>query len=279
MTEECRAATEDGRVEPARKYSRSRKTEVLLRVVQDELCKMELSKMSPEGPLAPLASMDVHGVLICGYKRSGKTTLAAYMQCADVGVGEHRPQYTVLAAPGTVTPPWIRRPVEFGHSFAELLYEWINGEYADELQSCLKRYKTFDDFKDVPVSELYGYSFRTLLLDRGEAMRAENPNVFAEDVLNRAARHGRPFVVSDLRFENELECMRQALPAALCSVRLYFSGALVPAPDHRAEHDLDQLRTDYVIIRRGDQEQQRRERELLVAQFPQYSNFVAQWDY
>ena len=58
----------------------------------------------------------------------------------------------------------------------------------------------------------------------------------------------------------------------MCSRNHYIAAEVHVTAEKKMGHELDQLRTDYVIIRHGYQEQ-------LVAQFLQYSNFVAQWEY
>jgi hypothetical protein len=186
----------------------------------------------------------------CGYKRTGKTTfcsnLAQYrfeydwqIYCAheDVGKTKHR----LLSFVDSDT-----------------------GAFADAIKSRVR----FDlgylgDFeKDKDTLFIGGKLLRQHLIDTGATGRAWNQGYWVNQLL-LAHANAKRLIVSDFRFKNEY----YYAPATPFTVRLFRSDVPVPAPDIGSEHDLDQFRTNAVLV------PSERDFEQCCDYFPMYSSY------
>jgi hypothetical protein len=104
----------------------------------------------------------------------------------------------------------------------------------------------------LPAEYSTAQSPRDLLIQHAAAMRATNPNVYAEAVAaSILLNHGLRHVISDWRYPNEFEHIRDTLGPTFTLVRIRIErGSVTPSADP-TEHYLDEVAMDTVIHNDG----------------------------
>lgn len=191
--------------------------------------------------------------MICGYKKTGKDTLAQYL---SEDIHNRWGSFIILANPrlDSVTPVW--KYITPGH--------WRRDSFADEIrreiETCypamvsairIAHGHDYDRIKEIkydcPTDQsLHGKSIRDLMLYIGRRTPDVNPDRWVEIVSDRIQESGKHTVISDFRFPNEYEFMKTRF--SVTTVRIFRMDVEVPPMDHPAEHDLDNFPTDYVLV-------------------------------
>ena len=196
--------------------------------------------------------MDEQAIMVCGYRGTGKDYLAAQLSNDPIPFnwkvyGHDDAEFIDIGVP--------RVRVSFADELKRQVMEAEGiepGTYSEELKSTVIR---------------DGLTFRDILIDVATKKRAEVPTYWAEYAIKRFLEshgEGTPFIVTDWRFPNELEYLR-SIQISPITIRVYCP--TVPRVDTESETALDDVLTDFVLVRGGVGGQ-------MMAQFPQYAGYV-----
>lgn len=129
-----------------------------------------------------------------------------------------------------------------------------------------------DDEKDVKQFIHYRtgdlVSSRDIHIEWGGIRRSEDPDYWCKEAFKRVEFDKGCCVVTDWRYHNEAEYTHHSYD--VITVRLYRSDVPVPDPRIESEHNLDNYRTDFLLLR----DDVDGEYEKAVEIFPQYIGYV-----
>jgi len=174
-------------------------------------------------------------VLLCGYRRHGKDTLAR-----DMMRGAVHGSWTLCDPSGGLEDEWRAGEVA-SVAFASALKRCVT----DELGVSVEQLELAKDEK-VPGRE---ETYRDVLIRVGAERRRADADVWCKKALlnERGEPRFARVVVTDFRFANELAFVRKLYPRVL-TVRVCARSAEVPPYDVESEHTLDGLTTDALAL-------------------------------
>lgn len=156
-------------------------------------------------------------ILLSGWKRSGKTTAAEYLE------DNHSMTHLSIAAP---------------------LKDMVAEKY-----DIPRSYMDDQNRKEVPLLKYPGWSPRDILILEGNTARQVDPLFWVRQVAREMyARPAENFVIADVRYPNEIECFKEHLKEVR-TVRINRE-AVAPSKDP-SERSLDSYAFDYSIDNTG----------------------------
>jgi hypothetical protein len=124
---------------------------------------------------------------ITGERQTGKNTLSEYIKSSNIFVLKHKKiEIKSFAA----------KLKDITHEIFPLVQ---NGDY----------YETNAQHKELIIPE-YNMSPRDIWIKVGQELRAINPNVFVEYLINSIASYNKHYIISDVRFQNEIDYLKKA---------------------------------------------------------------------
>ena len=202
--------------------------------------------------------------LVCGYRRTGKDTLAAQIN------DPHPIQVFTWHAYG--------EPIENGStgkifrihpsrqiSFARKLKE--------EVREMLDLDPDFDMEPHKDSLKIQGKLLRQHLIDHGITRREQDPNYWCKAAFEDV-NSGESIIVTDWRFPNEYDYVLNWVNCrsniTLQTVRVFRKDVPIP-PNTPSERSLDTIQTDFVLLPQINEED---ERKALASHFPQYIGYI-----
>jgi thymidylate synthase (FAD) len=166
-------------------------------------------------------------VLLIGYRRTGKDTLA---DALIKGVNIKETLYPACIT----TLPTLYKPMRLG--------------LADQLKKDVSQmigYPVTDNNKDKNVN---GLTVRDILIQHGTDMRNKDEDYWVNIVLDEIGKNpNRDIIITDCRFGNEITKFKSLLDRDVITVRLYRSSVPVPDLSINSEHELDNFKADHLI--------------------------------
>lgn len=170
-----------------------------------------------------------HCLFICGYKRTGKDTLAT---CLNEG---HTQSYLFYVRPGLRWSPDMYKGIP-RRAFAEAV--------KNEVSSLLGRPFPDDSRKDEICPEYYPFTYRGLCIAVAERRKREVGSHYWAEQLHK--NYNSPLIISDWRFKAEYDYMKTV--SSLRTLRIYRSKVEVPKASEVTEHELDDVITDVLVV-------------------------------
>ena len=205
--------------------------------------------------------------LITGYKGSGKDTLYKSYVNNDTRIkwAVYQNQWKQVSFPNINA-----KRLAFADEVKKLVYqklveEGILNKEVNPLDDSLKEkvLKTGKTFRDYCIELSMGTTFG----------RSMDKDVWVKKVYQEMlddVSTGNAFVITDWRFQNEKEFLLYKNNVSLTTVRVFRRCVPIPSIDDKTEHDLDRLRTDFLVLPGEDTES---EYEAATKIFPQYLGY------
>lgn len=175
-------------------------------------------------------------ILVIGYRRTGKDTLAdALINNRDIK--ELYPKYLT-------TLPKLHKPMKIA--------------LADQLKEDVKNilgYPITEENKDKKL-EVFPHGFnlsdestnRDILIQHGMNMRKLDPDYWIKIVVNKIDQYPeRDIIITDCRFRNEVQYFKALKDSEVLTVRLFRDSVPIPPLDLPSEHDLDEYHADHLL--------------------------------
>lgn len=188
--------------------------------------------------------------LIAGYKRTGKDTLVKMFN-------QEQPfNWLVYSNGGDKFDPQPANRIGFADKLREEVDNilGINTENLD-----------YDEFKETIVKD--GKTYRDFLIEHAAVRRNENIDYWVSIAFDWKSLTNDNICITDWRYPNELEYLKQFDNLTVRTIRLYRSEVPIPPPEVISEHQLDDLLTDYLLVTSED------EFEKACSVFPQYKSY------
>lgn len=203
-------------------------------------------------------------ILICGYRRTGKDTFFTKLSSNTNDLFHWR----IYKHPNTLNL-YIDHTLTYQRTaFADALKEEASIIYGIPIiiPDADKDIKQFIHYQ---TRELV--SARDIHIEWGAIRRSEDPDYWCKEAFKRAALSSNDSccAVTDWRFTNEAGYTLDNYDNVL-TVRLYRSDVPVPDSSIQSEHDLDNYRTDFLLLR----DDVDGEYEKAIERFPQYIGYV-----
>ena len=190
--------------------------------------------------------------VVCGYKRTGKDTLVKMFN-EDINFN------------------WI---IYSSDNHKLKINNVIRIGLADELRLEVgKIYNIsesidYDTFKETMIRD--GKTYRDILIEHGAFRREQNINYWVDKCLNKLKMNNGSIMITDWRYLNELEYMLKNLKNII-TIRLYRSNVPYPPDNVISEHQLDDVKTDFLLVPKINTEEEFKKACDL---FPQYKNYT-----
>lgn len=204
--------------------------------------------------------------LVCGYRRTGKDTFFIKISSSPGNKLETLFKWRVFA----LNPSHIKFD-EFNSvrtAFADSLKEEASEEYNIPLvvPDVDKDIKQFVHYKSEAT-----VSARDIYLEWGAIRRTQDPDYWCKAAFKKVSLNEKiNCVVTDWRYRNEATHVLNNYQN-VTTVRLWRSDVPEPPAHIDSEHDLDNYRTDILLLRDDMEGELQKAKE----KFPQYVNYVA----
>ena len=191
--------------------------------------------------------------LICGYKRTGKDTLVKMCN------GDEEFKWVVYKNPNSDDIFHIRPTRRLAFAYKLRLEVSILLGIDESID--------YDTFKEVIVKD--GKTYRDFLIEHAALRRSEDIDYWVRKAVDWDNLSSDDRIsVTDWRYPNELDYIRQYEHLNVTTVRVYRSDVPVPSDEDISEHQLDNIITDFLLVTSDD------EFEQACILFPQYKNYV-----
>lgn len=179
-------------------------------------------------------------VLLIGYRRTGKDTLADTLIRGDSIISLYPSYLTTL--------PKLHNPMKIA--------------LADQLKEDVKNmlgYPITEENKDKKITGQHPKGFdlddnstnRDVLIQHGMNMRKVDPDYWIKIVVKKIEQNrDNDIIITDCRFWNEVEYFKslgEKLGADVITVRLFRESVTIPPLDLPSEHDLDDYHADHLL--------------------------------
>lgn len=178
-------------------------------------------------------------LLLCGYRRMGKDTFCERMRSYDISA------YTITGATPFPTNTLPVNRIAFADSLKMEVANMLNISM-DELEL----------LKDKPLDQPYDFkmilptgtpTYRDVLIDRAMYVRETDPNHWTNVAIHKSYSFEHLNIVTDHRFPNEAEVLRELFPGKVFVARIVRAGVDIPPATDVSEHSLDNVTPDWVI--------------------------------
>lgn len=198
----------------------------------------------------------MEAILICGYSKTGKDTL-----------------YKQLAGISEIPFNWITYYENLPPFLSSLNIDGCKrGAFADilkqEVNFMLNVPEDYESKKDMIYKD--GKTLRDHYIEHAAEMRKINPDHWVEKLILKNSKDvvdNKVLIITDFRYPNELERMKNEF-SKVVTIRVFNSKLTVPDASIISEHQLDDISTDFLLVRTPE------DFDKAVVIFPQYKNYV-----
>ena len=194
--------------------------------------------------------------LVCGYKRTGKDTLVKMYN------SEKEFNWDVYKNSNNNKKFTIKPVIRIG------LADNIRKEVNKMLD--ISKVIDYDTFKETVVKD--GKTYRDILIEHGAYRRGQDIDYWIESALDPENTKGKNVMVTDWRFSNELDYVRNT-NVDVTTIRLFRSEVPIPQGDIISEHQLDGTLTDFLLIPKTDTNFEFDEACRLFPQYKKYTKY------
>jgi hypothetical protein len=200
-------------------------------------------------------------IMVCGYRRTGKDSLYGTLSGA-----KNAQRWRIYRNPNNVKPSFPPR-----HNT-----KCVRVAFADKLkEECQTYYQLPLDIKDeekdtkryIHPATCQSISARDIYIEWAAVRRNEDPEYWCKQVLSGATFPHICYIITDWRYNNEVDYVTHGRNDVV-TVRVFRTAVPIPSTSVTSEHELDQYRTDVLLIGMDD------DFAHALVQFPQYEDYV-----
>lgn len=199
-------------------------------------------------------------ILICGYRRSGKDTLATDLMSSDTKKLERWNFYCNWVSPNNNEIDYNSLCTYTRKAFAQTLKEEASKIIGIPVEEIDKRKEEF--WRE-------GETIRSFLISYATKEREKDVDCWCKKALMDLPEY---LIITDFRFPNELEYVKSHYEKVI-TIRVVSRSVSVPSPEDMSERSLDNLLTDYVVVPNDREYSSIKEYKNMLKLFPQYQIF------
>lgn len=202
--------------------------------------------------------------LVCGYRRTGKDKLYNILT-NDL---EARFKWRIYKSPTCSSPEFNKFQKYKRIGFADTLKHEAHTEYGipEHINDDEKDIKQFEHYKSHNI-----VSARDIYIELGALRRLEDKEYWCRTALTQVPNDiNTNCIITDWRYKNEIQYAAEIFPH-ITTVRVYRSEVPEPHISIQSEHELDDYKTDFLLLCESDHVN---EFNKAVKRFPQYNGYV-----